>query len=634
MSQKKKRPRGEQPRHTSRKRPTGNIPDLPEMSDRRAMEKSLQELLRGLSGKQRAETPLEKAQELMYQAFKERDPRRRVKLANDALALSPDCADAYVVLAEEAPTRKQRLELCEKGVAAGERALGPDFFQQHTGHFWGILETRPYMRARHELANSLWAACRRDEAIQHLQDMLRLNPGDNQGLRYILASFLLFLDRDDDLERLLVQFAEDGMADFAYTRALLAFRKHGDTKESRESLQAALKTNRHVSEILLGLKPPQAGQPSYFSPGDENEAMTYLRGNMANWKDTPGAISWLRGIVQPRKKKPDQPQGKGPLRFIKKWLLEHLPLENDTWQAASMELPNWLRIGGETVRPWAILVVNPGQHLILAHELLEEPPTTALLWDTLVAAMQHPLAGQPHRPATVQIRPSEQWVSLRAHLEEIGVQLAESADLAEFDEAFGGMAEHLCGKTLPGLLDVPGVTPEKAGNFFEAAAAFFRQSPWKMVGYESAIKVECDGIKGGPWYGVLMGLSGVVAGLAMYTDLKLLRRVWANDPTVDPSSTVAMSVTFGEDFETPLADVLAAKAHGWEVARSDAYPTILHKSRSKAARGPVAWEIELMEACLRAVPEFVKRHRQDDPSPDQFTVGLLKLTLTWTQEEE
>ena len=35
-----------------------------------------------------------------------------------------------------------------KGVEAGELALGPKGFKQYAGHFWGFLETRPYMRAR------------------------------------------------------------------------------------------------------------------------------------------------------------------------------------------------------------------------------------------------------------------------------------------------------------------------------------------------------------------------------------------------------------------------------------------------------------------------------------------------------
>ena len=103
--------------------------------------------------------------------------------------LSPDCADAYVLLAEQARNRKEALELFEQGVAAGERALGPQMFRDEVGNFWGILETRPYMRARLGLAECLWTSGRRDESVVHLQDMLRLNPGDNQGLRLILVNW-------------------------------------------------------------------------------------------------------------------------------------------------------------------------------------------------------------------------------------------------------------------------------------------------------------------------------------------------------------------------------------------------------------------------------------------------------------
>src|SRR5947209_27138 len=81
------------------------------------------------------------------------------------------------------------------------------------------------------LAHALWTAGRREEAVGHLQDMLRLNPNDNQGVRYTLAGFLLFLDRDDDLARLLRQYPDEASAAWAYTKALLAFRQQGDTVE-------------------------------------------------------------------------------------------------------------------------------------------------------------------------------------------------------------------------------------------------------------------------------------------------------------------------------------------------------------------------------------------------------------------
>jgi tetratricopeptide (TPR) repeat protein len=133
-------------------------------------------------------------------------------MAQHALAISPDCADAYVLLAENANSRREELEMYEEGVAAGQRALGPELFQNDVGHFWGILETRPYMRARLGLAHALWTAGRREEGVRHLQDMLRLNPNDNQGIRYTLAEFLLNLDRDEELGQLFEQYSEEGSA--------------------------------------------------------------------------------------------------------------------------------------------------------------------------------------------------------------------------------------------------------------------------------------------------------------------------------------------------------------------------------------------------------------------------------------
>ena len=145
------------------------------LPDRRVLEGKMHEMLRGPA---EPLTPLHRAQELIYQAFDDDDPEKRCQLAQQALALSPDCADAYVLLAEHAHSRTEALDLYAKGVEAGERALGAEKFAMNAGHFWGILETRPYMRARAGLARLLWTSGQRQEAVGHLQDMLRLNPND------------------------------------------------------------------------------------------------------------------------------------------------------------------------------------------------------------------------------------------------------------------------------------------------------------------------------------------------------------------------------------------------------------------------------------------------------------------------
>jgi hypothetical protein len=176
-------------------------------------------------------------------------------------------------------------------------------------------------------------------------------------------------------------------------------------------------------------------------------------------------------------------------------------------------------------------------------------------------------------------------------------------------------------------------------SFYQAAAEFYRRAPWRKVGYESVIKVECGKYQGGPWYGVLMGQSGLTTGLALYEDLDALRRMFAaNDSDEDNArQSVATAVTFGEEADIPVADLEAARRHGWEVARPDAYPSVLHKERGLAMRPPLAWELELVEGCLRAVPGFVEHRRQDDPTREEMTVpvasGELTLGLSWVVED-
>ncbi len=629
MARKKRKPDGRGPR----RRPE---PPLEKLPDRRAMEAVMQQLVAGLQGQAQQDTPLGKAQALMYRAFEEADEQRRVQLAKDALTICPECADAYVLLAEHATSRKEAMRLYEQGVVAGERALGQEAFQRDAGHFWGILETRPYMRARLGLAHSLWTAGRRDEAVQHLQDMLRLNPNDNQGVRYTLAGFLLFLDRDDALARLLQQY-DEGSAAWSYTKALLVFRQHGDSPEARQLLKQAKKTNKHIPAYLLGEKHPPSQQPDYYSPGDESEALDYIGSFLAAWKSTPGAVAWLRESGTKAKK--EAPQPKGPLGFIKKWLNKNLPQEYDVWQADFRQLPNWISVGGKPLRPWVVLVTSRSNDLVLTHETLEETPSAALMWDVLVEAMQHPAAGTPHRPTELQVRADESWEALRPHLDKIGVGLAVGEELDQIEAVFQGMCEHVCGKPKPGLLDMPGVTPVQVGGFFEAAAFFFQKAPWKKVGYEAAIQVECDKFQSGPWYAVLMGQSGLTMGLALYEDLKSLRQIWSSerDDEDNARQSVATTVTFGEEWDIPVADLEAAKTHGWSVARADAYPEVFRKERGLSLRPPLAWELELMEGCLRAVPEFVARRKQDDPAKEEITVpvasGELKLVLSWVVEE-
>jgi tetratricopeptide (TPR) repeat protein len=236
---------------------------------------------------------LGQAQDLIYQACETPSLKRRAALAKKALAIFPDCADAYVLLAEAAASPAEALDLCRKGVEAGERAIGKQSFDEDVGHFWGILETRPYMRVRACLAQLLWDCHQPDEALAHWRDMLRLNPNDNQGIRYVLAAHLLELGHDHELGALLKQHEDDGRACMIWTRALFAFRSQGDDSNSRRLLAEALESNPHVPAYLLGHKPLPRELPEYTGLGEESEAMSWAVANIKAWQMTNGALAWL-----------------------------------------------------------------------------------------------------------------------------------------------------------------------------------------------------------------------------------------------------------------------------------------------------------------------------------------------------
>jgi tetratricopeptide (TPR) repeat protein len=237
---------------------------------------------------------LEDAQELVYRAWDAATKRKRLALAKEALALTVDCADAWVLLAEEETASDVAARpFWEEAVNAGERVLGRRAFEDDVGHFWGLLETRPYMRAMQGLATCLWRLGDFDAAVGRFEELLRLNPNDNQGNRYLLVACLLEAGRREALTSLLVRYERDWTAVWAWTGALLEFRSSGDSAKSRKALLAAKKQNPHVAPLLLGRRKLPRRLPEYIGFGDESEAVAYAADHRANWSRAPGAVEWL-----------------------------------------------------------------------------------------------------------------------------------------------------------------------------------------------------------------------------------------------------------------------------------------------------------------------------------------------------
>jgi tetratricopeptide (TPR) repeat protein len=237
-------------------------------------------------------TPLERAQELAYDAM-EAHGRLRIKRVRQALAISEDCADAWVLLAEEASTPDAAVKRYERALLAGAAAIGTDRFASLRGEFWGHLETRPYMRARLGLAGALRDLGRHDEALAHYRALLELNPGDNQGVRYLLLAALLERGLNEEAGVLLAEHQDDVQALWPYSRLLWRLRVDGGSLDTRAAFDAAIQANPYVVPYLLDPDSIPFDRPPHFALHSREEA-AYVAETLADaFAATDGAREWL-----------------------------------------------------------------------------------------------------------------------------------------------------------------------------------------------------------------------------------------------------------------------------------------------------------------------------------------------------
>ncbi|ELO0596454.1 hypothetical protein QY625_004817 [Salmonella enterica] len=231
------------------------------------------------------------AQEFMFEAWETDDLETVFKLIRKAIKKSPLCADAYSFYYEifEQPLASKISDL-ETALYAASITLGEDF-QEFAGRFWGVVETRPYMRTKAALADALWKSGNFYPAMAHCREMLQLNPHDNQGIRHLLTFYYLELEMVDDLVILLEDYSEDIRPYLQYTRALLAYRK--SSQDANDIAKTAISSNKHIPGLLSKYCLQPKSNTESITLGEMDEAIDYVNHNIKPWIRTPGAIEWI-----------------------------------------------------------------------------------------------------------------------------------------------------------------------------------------------------------------------------------------------------------------------------------------------------------------------------------------------------
>ena len=171
-------------------------------------------------------------------------------MASKALEYSPNCVDAYLILAEAQSDFAKRASAYREAIRAGEVSLGKDWEKKYKGTGWGATETRSVMRAMFGLAAALRWDDKLKESLALYRKLMELNPHDNQGVRYALASTLLEAGLGDELEALLEQYKDDKGVVLLYTKALHLYNKSGAKKKSNEALIEAFNANQYIPILM------------------------------------------------------------------------------------------------------------------------------------------------------------------------------------------------------------------------------------------------------------------------------------------------------------------------------------------------------------------------------------------------
>jgi len=235
------------------------------------------------------------AQQLVYDAWEAETDERELELILKALDLDPTNVDALLTLLRHSQLDiEDEIEWLRKVVAIGERNLGPQTFKEDAGHFWGMIETRPYMRARQELAEALRWSGRLEEAVTEWEAMLKLNPNDNQGMRYNLLACYLALGRLEGARRLFKKYGGDVSYNtvFAWGKVLERFLA-GDLAEAEKALAAARKQNPHAQGYVKGHRRLPKHLPDSYAPGSKEEADCFAELLRDAWSQHPQALKWL-----------------------------------------------------------------------------------------------------------------------------------------------------------------------------------------------------------------------------------------------------------------------------------------------------------------------------------------------------
>lgn len=443
-----------------------------------------QELLASMLGGPLGESFLPPAQEISR-------PRTKAQREIDRLVNEARCQD----------TTNDAIPYLIEAEAAAKKAIGKRW-DKLVGQFGDDPAGDSYLEVKTELAEVLTAAGQREAALAHLEEIYHLDPSDPLSVRLLRLAAYFDLNRVESVADLLADDAAEPWAAWAFGRVLLALRRGERGHGVEEQLVAAHRLNPYVLSLLLNERMPDPAPPMEIETGEDSEAQDFASIFLPAWRDTPGAISWLREaairlgleITPP----PDQfaPPVKRPTARDFAKLPRH---EHPVWIAGMHDLGSTPMPGEQEPGPhWLVFAFSPTNDLI-GFDVSDDKPSARDLWDMLADFML--TEEQTGRPDKMLIYPPTLVKSLQKDAARAKVALEPLAEAERLTEMLKELGDRMGG----GAKAVEAIDPDLIRN-----APLDVDEVWEAAVVQLDRRIDVAGQSLRPWIALVMSRAGEV----------------------------------------------------------------------------------------------------------------------------
>ncbi len=203
------------------------------------------------------------------------------------------------ILLDETDRQQEAFKLWQQAVDLGLGCFPQDFSMGQDILPWSYMTNRPFLRAYKGFGLALLKREEIENALAIFMNMLALNPNDNQGVRILAIECAFRLSRPWEVLGISERFPNDIEPDVLYGQ-VLALYQLGLKAESETALLEAMETHPLVAKELSKKRHtrPRELDPSRVTVGGPDEAYYYWLDAGQQWKNTLGAIDFVRGCLQ------------------------------------------------------------------------------------------------------------------------------------------------------------------------------------------------------------------------------------------------------------------------------------------------------------------------------------------------